>query len=79
MEDQEPRQIDWRQCNLVESVPEKVSGAPVLKGTRMPVQAIVDNYDDGLSPAEIAETFEIPLAAVTGILEFVGQQRARPS
>ena len=32
--------IDWSQCRAVESVPGKVSGAWVLKGTRMPVSAI---------------------------------------
>jgi hypothetical protein len=37
--------LDWSQCPAVESVPGKVSGAWVLKGTRMPVSAIFENLD----------------------------------
>ncbi len=63
--------IDWSGCDIVESVAGKLSGAPVLKGTRMPVQAIVDNYDAGLSPEELAETWGgITLAQVIAILKF---------
>jgi len=29
--------LDWSQCAAVESIPGKVIGARVLKGTRMPV------------------------------------------
>ena len=35
--------LDWAQCPDVESVPGKMSGAWVLKGTRMPVSVIFDN------------------------------------
>ena len=37
--------LDWSQCPAVESVPGKVSGAWVLKGTRMPVSAIFENLE----------------------------------
>ena len=29
--------LDWSQCSAVESVPEKLSGAWVFRGTRLPV------------------------------------------
>jgi uncharacterized protein (DUF433 family) len=32
---------DWLGCELLESVPGKVSGAPVFKGTRLPVENVV--------------------------------------
>ena len=70
-------QVDWRECPLVEFVPGKVSGAPVLKATRMPVQTIVDNYDAGMMPAEIAEAWEIDLSDVRAILEHREKQSAR--
>jgi hypothetical protein len=45
---------DWSDCPLVEIVPGKVSGAPLLKNTRLPVGAITGDYDafrdEGLSP-----------------------------
>src|SRR5215471_21277912 len=53
--------IDWSECPLVEVKPGVQSGAPVLRGARMPVNAIVDNFDYGVSAAEIAEQFEIPV------------------
>ena len=39
--------LDWSQCTAVESVPGKVSGAWVLKGTRTPVSAIFENLEAG--------------------------------
>jgi len=40
--------IDWSDCPVVEVKPGVQSGTPVLRGTRMPVDAIVDNFDYGL-------------------------------
>ncbi len=37
--------FDWSDCPLVEVIPGKVSGAPLLKNTRLPVDAITGNYD----------------------------------
>lgn len=53
-------EIDWTECPLVEIKPRVQSGAPVLRNTRMPVNAIVENFDYGVSVAEIAEQFEVP-------------------
>jgi uncharacterized protein (DUF433 family) len=66
----DPRQVDWTQCPLVESIPGEVSGAPVLRGTRMPVQTIVDDYDAGMLPADIAEVWDISLKEVLDILDY---------
>jgi uncharacterized protein (DUF433 family) len=35
--------LDWSQCPVLESVPGKVSGAWVFRGTRVPVSAILRN------------------------------------
>ncbi len=67
--------IDWSQCPLVEIDPEIQSGAPVLRGTRMPVSAIVDNADYGESAAEIAKLFEISLERVEAVLTYVKSHR----
>ncbi len=37
--------VDWSDCNLVEIVSGKVRGAPLLVGTRLPVDAITGNDD----------------------------------
>ena len=67
--------IDWSECPLVEIKPKVQSGAPLLRGTRMPVNAIVDNFDYGLNIAEIAEQFEIPPESVEAILTYAKNHR----
>jgi len=67
--------IDRSQCPLVEVKPGVQSGAPVLRGTRMPVNAIVDNFDYGVSVAEIAEQFEIPAADIEAIVTYAKSHR----
>ncbi len=72
-------QINWSECPLVEVDPNVQSGAPVLRGTRLPVSAIVDNFDYGLSSEEISEQFQVSLVRVEEILEYVaGLQLAHP-
>jgi len=41
--------IDWSLCPDVEQVAGKVSGAWVVRGTRVPAQAIIDNAEGALS------------------------------
>ena len=71
--------IDWSDCSLVEIIPGKVCGAPLLENTRLPVEAFTGNYDafrdEGLSPeAAIAETLdcypEAGLDAIKAILDY---------
>ena len=68
-------QIDWSQCPLVEVNPRVQSGAPVLRGTRTPVNAIVDNFDYGLSVDEISEQFEVPQDRIQAILTYAKSHR----
>ena len=71
--------IDWSECPLVEAKPGVQSGAPVLRGTRMPVSAIIDNFDYGVSAAEIAEQFELPPERVEAILNYAKGHRVAHS
>jgi uncharacterized protein (DUF433 family) len=67
--------IDWSECPLVEVKPGVQSGAPVLLGTRMPVSAIVDNFDYGVSVGEIVEQFEVPPDRIEAILTYAKSHR----
>jgi uncharacterized protein (DUF433 family) len=67
--------VDWSECPLVEVKPGVQSGAPVLRGTRMPANAIVDNFDYGMSVSEIAEQFELPPDRVEAILAYAQSHR----
>jgi uncharacterized protein (DUF433 family) len=69
--------IDWSGCPLVEVEPGKDSGAPILKGTRLPAQTIIDNHDYGMSPTEIVEQFGVPEDQVLQILEYARSHSRR--
>ena len=64
--------LDWSQCPVVESVPGKVSGVWVFKGTRLPVATVIENLED-LSIDEVIEQFDVTREQVTAVLEFVAQ------
>jgi len=67
--------IDWSDCSLVETRPDVQSGAYVLRGTRMPADAIVDNFDYGVSVTEIADQFELPIEQVQVVLDYAAGHR----
>ena len=62
--------MDWSGCSEVEQVPGKVSGVPILKGTRVQADAILGNYEDGESPESIASMFEVDLEQVRTVLKY---------
>ncbi len=63
--------LDWSQCAVVESVPGKLSGAWVLKGTRMPVSAIFENLEAGANLDEITQWYDgLDREQVKAVLEF---------
>ena len=37
----------WKDCDAVERHPEKLGGAGVLRGTRVPLAALFENLRDG--------------------------------
>ncbi len=66
-------QLDWTQCPAAESVPGRVSGAWVFKGTRMPVQTVFLNLEAGMSPEEITREFDVSLDQIQAVLHFASQ------
>ena len=71
--------VDWSECPLVEVKTGVQSGAPVLVGTRMPVSAIVDNFDYGVSILEIAEQFDLQPHCVEAIVIYAQSHRVAHS
>jgi len=63
--------LDWSKCAAVESVPGRVSGAWVLRGTRMPVETIFQNLEAGMSVREITEVFDVTPEEVNAVVHFV--------
>jgi uncharacterized protein (DUF433 family) len=69
-------QIDWSDCPLVEIDSSRVSGRPVLKGTRMPVEDVIANYEYGVSISEISTQFQIPATIIKELLSYVERRHA---
>ena len=62
--------IDWSQCPVLESIPGKVSGAWVFRGTRVPVSAILRNLTLPLS--DLLESYpSINSAQIETVLDFL--------
>ena len=70
--------LDWSQCPAVESIPGKVSGAWVFKGTRLPVATVIENLED-LSVDEVIEQFDVTREQVKAVLEFVAESLRNPA
>ncbi len=63
--------LDWTSCQAVERSPEKVSGAWVFLGTRVPVKALFENLEDGATIDQFLEWFPgVTREQALAVLEF---------
>ena len=68
--------IDWSECALVQRDPDYVSGQPALRSDpRMTVDTLVECAEDGMTPEEIAETYNVPVATVRALLDYAAEHR----
>jgi uncharacterized protein (DUF433 family) len=65
--------LDWSQCPAVESIPGKVSGAWVLRGTRTPVKVLFENLEAGMTIEELIEQFPVTREQVDSLMAFVAR------
>jgi uncharacterized protein (DUF433 family) len=70
--------LDWSECPALESVPGKVSGAWVFRGTRVPVSAIFENLKCS-SLEEILENFPVTREQIMEVLDFAAKSSAGAS
>ena len=49
--------LNWNECNAVERSPDRVSGAWVFKGTRVPVKALFENIESGARVDDFLQWF----------------------
>jgi uncharacterized protein (DUF433 family) len=71
--------LDWSQCPSVESIPGKVSGAWVFRGTRMPVATVFENLEAGATIEDIMEWFDLTREQVTAVLDFAARSLEAPA
>ena len=65
--------LDWSQCPAVESIPGKVSGAWLLRGTRTPVKVLFENLEAGMSIEEVIEQFPVTREQLESLMAFVAR------
>jgi uncharacterized protein (DUF433 family) len=71
--------IDWMRCELIERVPGKVSGWPIVRGTRILPDPIVNSYDLGDTIEDIQEGFPtLSIGDIKRLIEFAHAQRGQP-
>jgi uncharacterized protein (DUF433 family) len=70
--------LDWSQCPTVESIPGKVSGAWVFKGTRTPVALIFENLEHGMTMDELIEQFPVTREQIRIVLAFAARSLEVP-
>jgi len=70
--------MDWSDCPLVEVNPRKVSGVPILKGTRVQADSILENYESGSPVEEISENFAIPETIIRELLTYAANKQKQP-
>jgi uncharacterized protein (DUF433 family) len=72
--------LDWSQCTAVESVPGKMSGAWVFRGTRMPVSAVFENLEDGVTIDELLELYAgLTREQIQAVLDFAARSLEAPA
>ena len=70
--------LDWSECPAVESIPGKVSGAWVFRGTRMPVAIVFQNLEAGATVEEVMEWFDLTREQITTVLDFAARSLEAP-
>jgi uncharacterized protein (DUF433 family) len=67
--------IDWMACELIEQIPGKVSGRPIVRGTRILPDAIVNSCDMVESLELIHQNYPgLSIAQIQRLIEFAHAQ-----
>jgi len=71
--------LDWSACPAVERDPERVSGAWVFRGTRVPVSGLFENLEDGVQITQFVEWFPgVAIEQVRAVLDYAAKSLALP-
>jgi len=49
---------DWSGLLIIQRDPQKLGGAPTVRGYRITPDAFIDNYDDGMNISELWRRFQ---------------------
>jgi len=69
--------LDWSDCQAVERSEDRVSGAWVFRGTRVPVRALFENLETGVTIDQFLEWFPgVTSEQAVAVLEHAEQSLA---
>jgi len=72
--------MDWNGCELVERIPGKVSGRPIVRGTRILADTIVQDHDLGSPLEEIQENYPaLSIDWIRELISFANAHREMPA
>jgi uncharacterized protein (DUF433 family) len=75
-----PSMIDWSHCPAVERDTERLSGAWVFRGTRVPVAALFENLEEDAPIHQFIEWFPgVTLAQAKSVLEYAVLSTLEPA
>ncbi len=70
--------MDWSGCELVEVIPGKVSGKPLVVGTRIPADLVVDYFDHGTPSSDIQRNYPgLSIETIEKLIGYAARQDAR--
>ena len=62
--------MDWSGCDIVEVIPGKVSGVPLIRHSRVPVDLVIDSKDAGEAIEEIAYNYDLKPEEIQALLSY---------
>jgi uncharacterized protein (DUF433 family) len=67
--------MDWSGCDMIEVVPGKVSGLPIIRGSRVPADQVLENHDAGESVEDIAYNFDLKPDDIRAVLAYAARRQ----
>ena len=67
--------MDWTDCPLIEKVPGKLGGAPVIRRSRVRPDDLLVNREEG--EEWLADAYRLPPGTVRQVLAFYDQHQER--
>jgi uncharacterized protein (DUF433 family) len=71
--------MEWTGCPMVEQIHGKAGGQPVVRGTRILADIIVEEFDSGSSISEIEENYpKLTQQTIRELVAFAHSHRPQP-
>jgi len=66
--------MTWEGCSAVEVVPGVVSGVPIVRGSRVQADTVLESAELGETVEEIAYSFDLDPKAIREVLSFAASR-----